>query len=30
MKTHQRLSTKFFSLGLGLLVLALVSIGLTM
>jgi two-component system nitrate/nitrite sensor histidine kinase NarX len=30
MKTSQRLSTKFFSIGLGLLVLALLSIGLTM
>ncbi|MEN9889494.1 MAG: hypothetical protein RL559_1531 [Pseudomonadota bacterium] len=30
MKTRQRLSTKFFGFGLGLLVLALVSIGLTM
>lgn len=30
MKTHQRLSTKFFGFGLGLLVLALLSIGLTM
>ena len=30
MKTRQRLSTKFFGFGLGLLVLALLSIGLTM
>lgn len=30
MKTRQRLSTKFFSFGLGLLILALLSIGLTM
>ena len=30
MRLHQRLSTKFFSFGLGLLVLALLSIGLTM
>ena len=30
MRTYQRLSTKFFSIGLGLLFLALVSIGLTM
>lgn len=30
MQFHQRLSTKFFSFGLGLLVLALLSIGLTM
>lgn len=30
MRTRQRLSTKFFSFGLGLLVLALLSIGLTM
>lgn len=30
MRTHQRLSTKFFSFGLGLLILALLSIGLTM
>ena len=30
MRTHQRLSTKFFGLGLGMLVLALLSIGLTM
>lgn len=30
MRFHQRLSTKFFSFGLGLLVLALLSIGLTM
>lgn len=30
MKTSQRLSTKFFSIGLGLLLLALLSIGLTM
>ncbi len=30
MRSRSRLSTKFFSLGLGLLVLALVSIGLTM
>jgi len=30
MKTYQRLSTKFFSLGLGMLFLALLSIGLTM
>lgn len=30
MKSRQRLSTKFFSFGLGLLILALVSIGLTM
>ena len=30
MKIYQRLSTKFFSIGLGLLILALLSIGLTM
>ncbi|MFM8918807.1 MAG: type IV pili methyl-accepting chemotaxis transducer N-terminal domain-containing protein, partial [Limnohabitans sp.] len=30
MRTQQRLSTKFFSFGVGLLVLALLSIGLTM
>ena len=30
MRIHQRLSTKFFGFGLGLLVLALLSIGLTM
>jgi two-component system nitrate/nitrite sensor histidine kinase NarX len=30
MKTYQRLSSKFFSIGLGLLILALLSIGLTM
>ena len=30
MKSRQRLSTKFFSFGLGLLILALLSIGLTM
>lgn len=30
MKSSQRLSTKFFSFGLGLLILALLSIGLTM
>jgi two-component system nitrate/nitrite sensor histidine kinase NarX len=30
MKLHRRLSTKFFGIGLGLLVLALLSIGLTM
>jgi two-component system nitrate/nitrite sensor histidine kinase NarX len=30
MQTHQRLSTKFFGFGLGLLLLALLSIGLTM
>ena len=30
MRIYQRLSTKFFSIGLGLLLLALVSIGLTM
>ena len=30
MKIHRRLSSKFFGLGLGMLVLALLSIGLTM
>ena len=30
MKIYQRLSTKFFSIGLGMLILALLSIGLTM
>lgn len=30
MRVHQRLSTKFFGFGLGLLILALLSIGLTM
>ena len=30
MRTYQRLSTKFFGLGLGMLILALLSIGLTM
>jgi len=30
MRTHQRLSNKFFSFGVGLLLLALLSIGLTM
>jgi two-component system nitrate/nitrite sensor histidine kinase NarX len=29
MRTHQRLSTKFFGFGIGLLLLALLSIGLT-
>jgi hypothetical protein len=30
MRIHHRLSTKFFSFGLGMLLLALLSIGLTM